>query len=89
MAIKISPKSLSTATLLYLALVISVTMTVAAMLSYWRVQAIFEDLYRSDLSEYVTEQGNRQEKIFQVVDSNLEVAAQLLKNAPERKPWIA
>ncbi len=89
MAIKISPKSLSTATLLYLALVISVTMTVAAMLSYWRVQAIFEDLYRSDLSEYVTEQGNRQEKFFQVVDTNLEVAAQLLKNAPERKPWIA
>ena len=89
MAIKISPKSLSTATLLYLALVISVTMTVAAMLSYWRVQAIFEDLYRSNLSEYVTEQGNRQEKFFQVVDTNLEVAAQLLKNAPERKPWIA
>ena len=80
---------MSTATLLYLALVISVTMTVAAMLSYWRVQAIFEDLYRSNLSEYVTDQGNRQEKFFQVVDTNLEVASELLKNAPERKPWIA
>ncbi|WP_339863711.1 ATP-binding protein [Paremcibacter congregatus] len=77
-------RSMSTMTLLYLALVVSLTMTTAALLSYWRVQDIFAQLYRTNLSEYVTNHGRRQEKFFETVSVNLETAAGFLENRIEQ-----